>query len=191
MRQAFSAQDCCFFLLAGDVRNFKPVPTVSASSGRREHGQGHTVPAARHAKRGGRFRDTQARRLDALTQNDASGMRWIFHGHGLVPFSGNRHNQRPSRRHQNGKSPASRPEQSRPKSLSSGSERMQPEPRQVHVGNDRGGVEVARISRSLPACSGFTPLGSSCSKSRFSPRWRIVFIIPYRNPPRGACQLLC
>ena len=48
---------------------------------------------------------------------------------------------------------------------------------------------VARTSLSLPACSGFTPLGSSCSKSRFSPLWGIVRIILNRNAPRGACQL--
>jgi hypothetical protein len=33
-------------------------------------------------------------------------MRWVFHSHGLVPFSGNRHNQRPPRRRQSAQSPA-------------------------------------------------------------------------------------
>jgi hypothetical protein len=68
-------------------------------------------------------------------------VRWVLHGHGLVPFSGNRHNQRPPRRRQSGKSPASWPGQLRPKNLSSGLERMQFEPRQIHMGNVWGGVK--------------------------------------------------
>jgi len=47
----------------------------------------------RNAKGLGGFRNRQAQRLDALAQHNASGVWWIFHGHGLVPFSGNRHNQ--------------------------------------------------------------------------------------------------
>src|SRR5215831_15998981 len=43
--------------------------------------------------------------------------------------------------------------------------------------------------RSLPTCSGLTPLGSSCSKSRFNPLWRIVRITQKCNPPRGGCQV--
>ena len=62
---------------------------------------------ARDAKGVGSIGNCQAQRLDALAQNNASGVWWIFHGHGPVPFSGNRHNQHPPPRRQNGKSPAS------------------------------------------------------------------------------------
>jgi len=54
-------------------------------------------------------------------------------------------------------------------------ERMQPKPRQVHMTNSRRGVKRRQNTRSFSTCSVFTPLGSSCSNSRFSPLWPIVF----------------
>ena len=57
-------------------------------------------------------------------------------------------------------------------------ERVQPEPRHVQMGNGRGQREASpELFRSLPTCSGLTPPGSSCSKSRFNPLWLIVRII--------------
>ena len=42
----------------------------------------------------------QAHRLNTLFQHYYAGVRRVFHGHGLLPFSGNRHNQHPPRHRQ-------------------------------------------------------------------------------------------
>jgi hypothetical protein len=80
-------------------------------------------------------------------------MRWIFHGHELLfsLSSGSRCNQRLSRHHRSGKSPASWPNGNGPKTFHPAFERMQPEPRQIHV-NNRGS--------SMKRCQNIPQLGS-------------------------------
>ena len=62
---------------------------------------------ARHPKGDGGVCDGLTDRLNALLQHDKARVGRVFHGHQMVPFSGNRHNQRPPRRPLSGKSPAS------------------------------------------------------------------------------------
>src|ERR1051326_2509274 len=47
------------------------------------------------------------KRFNALLQHDKACLGRILHDHEVVPFSGNRYNQRPPRRPQSGKPPAS------------------------------------------------------------------------------------
>jgi hypothetical protein len=75
-----------------------------------------------------------------------------------------------------------------PKTFHLAFERMQLKPRQIHVGNGWGGMKGRWNIPQFLGMFGFTPLGSSCSNRRFTPLWRIVFIISNRNPPRVACQ---
>src|ERR1700691_1131731 len=74
---------------------------------------------ARYTQGGGGLGDVQTQRLDALAQNDASGVGWILHDHGLFSLSsGNRLNQRPRPvPRQNEKSPASSLARSQTRSL--------------------------------------------------------------------------
>lgn len=44
---------------------------------------------ARHPEGVSRIGNCQPHRLNALLQYDRAGVRWVFHGHGPIPFSGN------------------------------------------------------------------------------------------------------
>jgi hypothetical protein len=70
-------------------------------------------------------------------------------------------------------------------------ERVQPKPRQVYMSNIGRDVKRRQNIPQLFDVFGIYAARSSSSKRRFSPLWRMVFIIAYRNAPRVACQHQC
>jgi hypothetical protein len=56
------------------------------------------------------------------------------------------------------------------------------------MGNRWGGVKRCQNIPQLANMFGVYAARVVLLKSRFSPLWRILRIIPHRNVPRGACQ---
>jgi len=96
---------------------------------------------AHHSKGFGCLRDGQAGRLNTLLQHDKAGVRRVFHGHGrflsvvidiinVLRAAVKAKNHPPVGAYCNG-----------PEAFRRAFERMQSEPRQIHVGDGSGGVK--------------------------------------------------